>query len=309
MGMDAGGPNAMGLYSRAGAQGANPDTGLAMGNYLVDTELAARTHYAAPSVPGRTDPNATVTTDNGRDVTANYNLGDALPVKYDVPSAAKERMQARQEVRRAAGMAGGAPGVMRTDPISDEEVNYLQSMKDQAELADFDRYVNSLIDPRKPGNLKWLMEIYPEYVTRRIQQVHTDYEFALRNQMIDSWGVNTFDDLHFKYLVDQGKVDGPRLGRHADLRDQYAPGLLSPWSFTANGDNRKGLHLPFASAQHGARPTNRSDWAMDDENQPLAYGRRTSELAQSMYNNGPVGTRPARDQRAGPFAPGAGPAI
>ena len=62
------------------------------------------------------------------------------------------------------------------------------------------------MDPRKPGNLKWLMEVYPDYVSRRIGQVHTDYEFALRNQMIDSWGINTFDDLHFKYLVDQGIV-------------------------------------------------------------------------------------------------------
>jgi hypothetical protein len=52
-----------------------------------------------------------------------------------------------------------------------------------------------MIDPRQPGNLKWLMEIYPQFVDRRIKQVHTDYEFALRNQLIDSWGVNTFDDL------------------------------------------------------------------------------------------------------------------
>lgn len=52
------------------------------------------------------------------------------------------------------------------------------------------------------------IEIYPDFVTRRIQQVNTDYEYALRNQMIDSWGINTFDDLHFKYLVDQGKIKG-----------------------------------------------------------------------------------------------------
>ena len=286
----------MSMYSRAGAQGANPDTGLAMGAGLVDAELAARTHYAAPTVPG---PQA-APGDMG-DAAANYHFGEALPVKYDVPSAAKERMQARQEVRRAAGMAGGAPGVMRTDPISDEEVNYLQAMKDQAELGDFDRYVNSLIDPRKPGNLKWLMEIYPEYVNRRIQQVHTDYEFALRNQMIDSWGINTFDDLHFKYLVDQGKVDGPRLGRHANLHDQYAPGLLSPWSFRANGDNREDkLKLPFASAQFGARPTlpgeavtraTRDRWALPDDRQPMSQvdGRRTARMAEEMFT--PTGAR------------------
>jgi hypothetical protein len=52
------------------------------------------------------------------------------------------------------------------------------------------------------------MEVYPEYVNRRLQQAHADYEYALRNQMIDSWGINTFDDLYFKYMVDQGKLQG-----------------------------------------------------------------------------------------------------
>ena len=303
MGMDAGGPNAMSMYSRAGAQGANPDTGLAMGAGLVNAELGARTHYAAPSVPGRQDKPSGMSAADA----ANYNFGEALPVKYDVPSAAKERMQVRQEVRRAAGDAGGAPGVVRTDPISDEEVNYVQSMKDQAELADFDRYVSSLIDVRKPGNLQWMMQIYPDYVNRRIQQVHTDYEFALRSQMIDSYGVNTFDDLHFKYLVDQGKIDGPRLGRHANLRDQYAPGLLSPWSFAANGDNRRGLRLPFASAQHGRRPANPADWTLDDTSQPLSGQRSTAELADGMYNRNPPGVRAAMGGAPRGFKPGAAP--
>jgi hypothetical protein len=115
-------------------------------------------------------------------------------------------MAARQAIRQAAGGEALGENVIRTDPISDEEVSYLQAMKDQSELADFDKYVNSLVDPRKPGNLKWLMEIYPEFVNRRLSQVHTDYEYALRNQLIDSWGINTFDDLHFKYLVDQNKI-------------------------------------------------------------------------------------------------------
>ena len=102
-------------------------------------------------------------------------------------------------------------GVLRTDPITEQEVEYLKTMEEQAELADFDRYVQTLINPRKPGNMKFLMEIYPQFVERRIQQAHTDYSYAIRKQMIDQWGVNTFDDLHFLYLMDQGKVGGPAL--------------------------------------------------------------------------------------------------
>ena len=121
-------------------------------------------------------------------------------------------------------------------------------MEEQAELADFDRYVQTLINPRKPGNMKFLMEIYPQFVERRIQQAHTDYSYAIRKQMIDQWGVNTFDDLHFLYLMDQGKVAGPALttaGR--DAGNKYKSGWLAPGAYKR--ERTTGIRLPFASAE------------------------------------------------------------
>ena len=294
MGMDNGGPSAMAMYGNAGGQGAVPDTGYNMGAQLYGAELAARTHYAPPTRPSDESANLANAGPQANLEAAGYNFQPGQPVKYDVPSAAKERLQARSQIRQAAALEGGAA---RIDPIHDEEVDYLQSMQKQAELADFDSYVNSLIDVRKPGNLKWLMEIYPEYVNRRIQQVHTDYEFALRNQMIDSWGINTFDDLHFKYLVDQGKVDGPRLGRHQDLGDEYAPGLLSPWTFARDGLRRAGVRLPYASATEGRKPGNPAEWTLGDT--PLNGGRESQTLANSIYNQdaGTVAVPPIRGDR------------
>ena len=273
--------NAMGLYRNAGPENNPADTGLGMGRMLYDAELAARTRYQDPVVPKQGPTEITENDIAGHERPSYYNYQPALPVKYAVPSAAKERMVAREAIRRAAPSGDG--GAVRTDPITDDEVNYLQSMKDQVELADFDRYVNSLIDPRKPGNLKWLMEIYPEFVNRRVSQVHTDYEYALRNQMIDSWGINTFDDLHFKYLVDQGKVDGPH------LTPNYAPGLgyeagyLSPYQFTST--RGRGVRLPFASAQVGASAGDPDNWVMDDTGMPLTGGRGLGEMAASMYGD------------------------
>ena len=285
MGMDVGEPSANGLYSGAGAQGNPPDIGSGMGRYLVGSELDHRTQYAAPTNPEQIVQPAIAPGQPGGPPEY-YNYQGGLPVKYDVPTAQKERLQARAEVRKAAGLEKSedrSAFTLRTDPIHDEEVDYLMAMKEKTELARFDTYVNTLIDPRKPGNLKWLMEIYPQYVDRRIQQVHTDYEFALRNQMIDSWGINTFDDLHFKYMVDQGKIDGPRLAKHANLSDVYAPGLLSPWSFKANGDNNPaGVRLPFASATFGRRPAAPSEWELTNDN-PLNQGKNTADLARNMY--------------------------
>jgi hypothetical protein len=284
------GPSAMRLYDAAGKENVPANTGLDMGSALYANDLAARTKFATPSVPGDTrlaDGNQA----RQDRLAGDYNFGEALPVKYDVPDAYKEHFQAKEDLVagiNAAGLGGGEGGqVVRNVTVGEDEVQYLQSMKKQAELADFDRYVNTLIDPRKPGNLKWLMEIYPEYVNRRIQQVHTDYEFALRNQMIDSWGINTFDDLHFKYLVDQGKVDGPRLERRAVRDDEYAAGLLSPWHFQHSPGGSK-LKLPFTSAQYGKRPDNPAQWQLSDDNQPLARAREPQSMSRAMYDKASV---------------------
>lgn len=278
----------MGLYASAGSQGTPADTGMAMGRGLYDAELAARTRYADPSV-APDNANQALADRSGPGLNSPpeyYNYQNPLPVKYQVPSAMKERMVAREAVRRAAPSGGGS--ALRTDPITEDEVSYLQAMQDQAELADFDRYVNSLIDCRKPGNLKWLMEIYPDFVNRRIQQVHTDYEYALRGQMIDSWGINTFDDLHFKYLQDQGKITGPYLQTDITPGGGYSSGLLAPGAFKSL--RRAGVRLPFASARFGksAEPGS-SGWTMRDEGQPLAGGRGLDTLAASLYSNNPVG--------------------
>ena len=131
------------------------------------------------------------------------------------------------------------------------------------------------------------MEIYPQFVQRRLSQVHTDYEYALRNQLIDSWGVNTFDDLHFKYLVDQNKITGPELRRPNFADSDYAAGYLSPWHWEWNalGDKRpQGLRLPFASAKTGKMPDNPRQWELSNAGQPLGFGRRTKDLARGMHN-------------------------
>ena len=270
-----------------------PDLGRPFGRQLSARELEARQHYVTPSnqenlVNEVQDRRQLMkSTDRNDPIPYYYNQYDGLPVPYSAPSAQKENFVLRSAVRDAAGAEvkqRGQGGVIRTDPITDEEVAYLKSMKDQAELAKFDDYVESFINPRQPGNMKFLMEVYPDYVNRRLQQAHTDYEFALRNQMIDSWGINTFEDLHFKYLVDQGKITGPRLlNRRPRIDDTYTPGWLSPFNFQSPRKTSSDLRLPFASAQHGRRPLNVDNWTMDRSNRPLGTGNTEQQLARGMY--------------------------
>jgi len=286
----------MNIYNRAGEP--NPtNTGREFGTALSAAELAHRQRYAPPAVPGRQRlPNevaggASVGPGAG-DIPMDYNLQAGYPVKYSVPTAQKENLATREIVRNAIreSGAGARGGVVRTDPITQEEVDFVKHMKDQAEVADLDRYVNVFFDPRKPGNMPKLMEIYPEYVNRRIQQTKTDYEYALRSQMIDQWGVNTFDDLLFLYWRDQGKISGPTLATERSVDHQYTAGYLSPFYWGL--DHRKGgegLKLPYASAQYGKAPTlTGGNWTLPDaDNQPLSQQRGIPQYASALYGNDP----------------------
>ena len=62
-------------------------------------------------------------------------------------------------------------------------------------------------------------------------------------------------------------------------------------------DKRDGRHLPFASAKFGRRPQNRDDWKLSDAGQPLAGGRDTQAMADSMYNYPGYNNNPAARQR------------
>ena len=268
------GQSAMGLYNGnvGGQQLLGMDTAESLANY----EMGLRQKMTPPT--------------GGADMTRPagapewYNYSGMQPAKFAVPNAMKERMVARAAVRDAAADVGSS-SVPRPDPITDMEVDYVQAMQKQAELADFDRYINTLVDVRKPGNLKWLMEVYPEFVHRRVSQVHDDYDFAIRKQMVDNWGVNTFDDLHFLYLCDQGKIDGPSLSRRVPKDDMYQTSWLSPFQFTPK--HEPGVQLPFSSASSGQRPTNRTDWTQSDAGQALGGQRSISEMARNVMNINP----------------------
>jgi len=275
-------PSAMQLYANAGGQGTFPDVGANTANELANAQMGARSHYAPPAVGPETEK-----LQGDIDIPAPYYAEGMLPAKYSIPTPMKERMMARNAIRDGNTAAGTQ--VLRTDPITEEEVSYLQAMKAQSELADFDRYVTTLVDPRKPGNLKWLMEVYPEYVNRRIQQVHTDYEYALRNQMIDSWGINTFDDLHFKYMVDQGKIKGPSLETITKAGNAYSTGWLSPFNrFGSTSREDENIKLPWYSATVGAKAP---EQGLRDRTAPFANKttRSLPKMAQFMYEDPNVG--------------------
>ena len=138
---------------------------------------------------------------------------------------------------------------------------------------------------------------------RRLQQTHTDYEYALKSEMIDKWGINTLDDLVFQYNRDQGKITGPSLQRpYPTLDDSYAPGWMSPFNWQQKGLTAGAMRLPYATSQYGSRPTgnNADNWTVGRGGRPLAGGDNYGQIASgtpSVFSDTRIASRCSKNGR------------
>ena len=204
-----------------------------------------------------------------------------VAVPRDSQGPGRERLALQQAVREAAATNGVQ--VTRTAPITEEEIQYTKNIADAAELAKFDDWVDSWVNPRNPGQLKFLMQVYPNYVERKLQQTASDHKYAMQSELIDRFGVNTFDDMMFLYHRDQGNISGPTLMRNAppELDASYAAGLFSPFARLPDPAKANTLKLPFSSAKFGA--TGEMVVDRSDANRPMNTGTDLASRAASLY--------------------------
>ena len=116
-----------------------------MGTQNAARALELNQTYVTPSyADGQYQPNRYINSDRGGTRPSTlptwYPEGTSqLPVSYVGPSAAKDNLARRQAIREginaSVAAGGGLPGVQRTDPVTDEEVQYLKYMEDTSELA------------------------------------------------------------------------------------------------------------------------------------------------------------------------------
>lgn len=268
------------------SQNTPPDTGEALGRHLYDNQLAARQRYAEPYVPEQGDTLKDATGRNGEKGAAGFpyyfNKYEAPPVKYSVPTAKKERHVARQAIREAANKEN----IVRPDPITEDEVDMLQNAQKQVETARFEAWFNRKYDPHAPGALPQTYALdMGEFVERRVDQAATDYEFALRKEMIDTWGPQSRADLELMYMLDQGIIEGPTLVRKRKP-SAYDAGVLSPYNWTAKRGNK--LRLPGAS--NPVRGAIKDGDYTEGRESALEANSGLAQLAGNMYKVGIKGT-------------------
>lgn len=275
-------PSTTSMYNAAA--GHRMDTGVGEAEVLDQTRMALKQAYAPP-VQFRDENLENNSAQANNAIAGRYNMNAPFPVKYDVPSFAKENLVAREALRRQAPGPNANGGVQLMDHITQDEVEYLKGMEKQSRLADYERYIQKFVDPRQPGQLKWMHEFAPGLLKRQMAQVQQDFDYALRLKLISMYGISDESDLQFLYAVDQGLISGPQLNtpRRA-IDNKYVAGMLSPF---ASYKQRTGLNLPYARAESGFNDEaagGRGSLRLSDAQQPLATGRNLDQMAAAYWN-------------------------
>jgi hypothetical protein len=220
-------------------------------------------------------------------------------VKFQVPNHEAEYMKNKNLIRANVPSTSGGTGALRTDPITDREVDYLRKQKDIAEYAKRDAYIGMFYNTQKPGETMQVLQNAPDHVKTRLAQVKAEFDFALQKRLIDEWGVNSPSDLEFRYMLDQGYISGPTLQWDPKPpRDIYRHGILSPYAFMQRnyGGEQRGVKIPFAESDFGQGKNTMAHNGV--VNAPLQMGS-DEELAKAMFSEAQRGNR-----WAGPITPG-----
>ena len=215
-------------------------------------------------------------------------------VKFQVPNDEAEYMKNKNLIRASVPSQKDGKGAMRTDPITDREVEYLKQQKDVSEYAKRDAYIGMFYNTQKPGETMQVLQNAPDHVKSRLAQVKAEFDFALQKRLIDEWGVNSPSDLEFRYMLDQGYISGPTLEwKPKPPSDHYRHGILLPYAFVQRNytDSKRGVKIPFANSDYGfgklTMGANNTSMGA-----PLQMGT-DEELAKSMYDRTNAASRNA----------------
>lgn len=152
-----------------------------------------------------------------------------LPAKYNMMTAQQQKyLDMKHQLTERLKEKKGAGVVM----YGDQDIAAIASKEAEQNLMMFDQYVHGLVDFRKPGMLQWLNSIYPDYVTRRVQQIKDDMEIDFKDKWIKNFGVHSFEDLLFDYKRKRKEImtaaEREEFISKNNIKDGFQFGLFNP---------------------------------------------------------------------------------
>ena len=174
-----------------------------------------------------------------------------------------------------------------TTQLSDKDVDYMISIKEQLERAKYNKYLANLYDASSPAERRWFTKLYPEFVQIRKQMIDEEAELQKKIAYLTITGIQTREDAMFWFGLQQsGRMPTGKALYEADAytsidsANTYKPGIFAPTYMKKQVQKlqeiAKSLHFPtdgLNGADLTSTPTpQNSTFAQYDEIARAAFG-------------------------------------
>lgn len=149
-----------------------------------------------------------------------------LPGEYAYPTHARDRFLMKQKLKESAALAptGGTNQVLNWS-VGNDDMDVMMDLEKARRTYEFHLWIEKHIDIRKPGNLRWIQEVAPDFLSYKMNALDTSLKLAKKKAEIEALGIQSEEDLKFKFMVDNDML---RDGREANDTNRYVRGFFNP---------------------------------------------------------------------------------
>lgn len=187
----------------------------------------------------------------------------------------------------------GHLGVLRTMPITQKEIDYVQDWKAQYQQYYRDQWLFTKFDLTNPAIRAYFIKLFPDYEKRMLSFVKSKFALMQKWTEVAMFGIRSQDDADFLYNVEAGIVILPQgYQNYKALTDGWNP--LTPDDYTTGaGAGTQFQTGPFNLFRYLAPAAAQAISGYDPNNQYFnaagANGRYTGQNASNWYRIGGPG--------------------
>lgn len=193
-------------------------------------------------------PDAVITTgDDNRSRLNKDNVNQQETTAEQFPTAdLAARSKLDEEMSTRAALSKGTPGKTpygRLPDLKQQELQWLREKAAAAEEANFQAWFAQNYDKLAPAEKKRARELFPSFYKQRDRLLKSQADQLVRYAQLKLHGVQSYEDLILKYLVESGQVNlepleqllNPEEGaRQATQRQRFQRGIANPFRVFGN---------------------------------------------------------------------------
>ena len=148
--------------------------------------------------------------ENNKDGTGAPNF----PARYFPDSDMPNKIEAYKAAWQNFAKGDGDTALFQKPVMPKELVRYIEGRQEQETLLKFEEWLFKTFDFSDPNVVRYVHELYPDYMERRLSQLDADISLMKRLAKIRlQGGPQSREDLQLRFAIDAGLIDTKQLDR------------------------------------------------------------------------------------------------